>query len=275
MYSNIQIIIEPKKSSAQYWTAIWAQRELLFFLAWRDILVRYKQTIIGILWSVLRPLLTMFFFTIVFNKLAGLESGKIPYPVMVLAGVVPWQFFSSALVDSSNSLLSNSNMVSKIYFPRLILPMSAILGNLVDFLISFILLLLLMAFYKMPPTWHIILVVPMILLTIYALLGFGFWFSALNARYRDFRYIVPFMLQMGLFVSPIGFSSEVVPEKWRILYSMNPMVSIIDGFRWVITAGEFPIIWSSFFVSFVVMTIIFYSGLKYFQKAENNLADVI
>ncbi len=268
------IVIEAGSLANNYWRDIWSYRELLFFLAWRDVLVRYKQTAIGMAWALLRPLLTMAVFTIVFSKLAGLSSGDTPYAILVLAGLLPWQFFANALSDSSNSMLNNAGMISKVYFPRLIVPISSAIVSSVDFFISFAILMLLMIAYDMPFTIRL-LVLPFYLLYVFvAALGAGIWLAALNTKYKDFRYIVPFMIQFGLYISPVGYSANLVPEDWRWLYSLNPLVSIINGFRWAIL-GEGAISWSELASSFCLVMLVLYSGLRYFRMTEKNFADVI
>lgn len=269
------VTIEAGRADAHYWRDLWAFRELLVFLAWRDILVRYKQTVIGIAWSVIRPLLTMIVFTIVFGKLAGLPSNGVPYPVLVFSALLPWQFFANSLSDSSNSMLSNAGMISKVYFPRLIVPASSIVVSLVDFCITFCLLLAIMFWFDVMPTWRMLLLPVLLLLALATALGAGLWFAALNTKYRDFRYIVPFVVQFGLYVSPVGFSSDIVPERWRLLYSLNPMVAVIDGFRWAIIGGEAKIYWPGFAVSVGLMTLLLVTGIMYFRKTEKTFADVI
>ncbi len=275
MSNDIDLIIEPGKGIKQYWRDLWRYRELFYFLAWRDILVRYKQTVIGIAWSVVRPLLTMIVFTLVFGRIAKLPSGSVPYPVLVFSALLPWQFFSNALSESSNSLITNANMMTKIYFPRLIVPASSVIVSLVDFLISFIILIVLMIGYQFTPDWKILTLPLFLLLALLTSIGAGLWLSALNVQYRDFRYIVPFIVQFGLFISPVGFSSDVIPEKWRLLYSLNPMVGVIDGFRWAILGQNVQIYWEGFTVSILLVFIMFYTGLRYFRKIERILADVI
>ncbi len=274
--SPFDLIIEPGKGLGQYWRDIWKYRELFYFLAWRDILVRYKQTTIGVAWSLLRPLLTMLVFTVIFGKLADFpsESGA-PYPVLVFAAMLPWQLFANALTESSGSLIANANMLSKIYFPRLIIPTSKVLTSLVDFLIAFGILLVLMVWYRFAPGWHI-LTLPLFLLQ--ALLvagGAGIWLSALSVKYRDFRYVVPFIVQMGLYISPVGFSSGIIPEQWRFLYSLNPMVGVIDGFRWAILGGASPLYLPGLLCSLLLSLLILVSGLAYFRGTERSFADVI
>jgi lipopolysaccharide transport system permease protein len=270
-----RLVIEAGRAERNYWRDLWRFRELLYFLSWRDILVRYKQTVIGVAWSVIRPVLTMIVFTVIFGKLAKFPSGNAPYAILVYAAMLPWQFFANALSESSNSLISNSNMISKVYFPRLIVPCSAVVVSLVDFLISFGVLAVLMIWYRFIPSWQIVTVPLFLLLALLASLGFSLWLSALNVKYRDFRYIVPFIVQFGLYVSPVGFSSNVVPEKWRLLYSLNPMVGVIDGFRWAILGGDAQIYWPGFLLSTCLTLLILYGGVKYFRKTERIFADII
>lgn len=273
--NEFDLIIEPGKANVEYWRDLWRYRELFAFLAWRDILVRYKQTVIGIVWAFIRPVLTMIVFTIIFGKLAGMPSGGVPYPVLVFAAMLPWQFFASALTESSNSLIGNAGMISKIYFPRLIIPSSTVVVCLVDFIISFIILLLLMIIYKFTPDWRMLLLPLFLIMAFLTALGAGLWFTALNVKYRDFRYIVPFVVQFGLYISPVGFSSNVIPEKWRLLYSLNPMVGVIDGFRWSILGGGAKLYWPGFILSLGLILLIFFSGIWYFRKTERTFADVI
>mgnify|MGYP000426813802 CR=1 FL=1 len=270
-----ELIIEAGRTERQYWQDLWRYRELFYFLAWRDILVRYKQTIIGIAWALIRPLLTMLVFTIVFGNLAKLPSEGAPYPIMVFAGMLPWQFFANALAECSNSLISNSNLISKVYFPRLIIPASAVIVSFVDFMISGIILLGLMAWYNFIPTWRIITLPFFIAIAFAASMGAGLWLASLNVKYRDFRYIVPFIVQFGLYISPVGFSSTIVPEKWRLLYSLNPVVGVIDGFRWAILGGESKIYFPGFLLSLTLVGLILGTGIWYFRKTEKTFADVI
>lgn len=273
--SEHRLVIEAGQTERHYWKDLWRFRELLYFLSWRDILVRYKQTVIGVAWSVIRPVLTMIVFTVIFGKLAKFPSGDAPYAILVYAAMLPWQFFANALSESSNSLISNANMISKVYFPRLIVPGSAVIVSLVDFFISFAVLAVLMAWYRFVPDWRILTVPLFLVLALLASLGFSLWLSALNVKYRDFRYIVPFIVQFGLYVSPVGFSSSVVPEKWRLLYSLNPMVGVIDGFRWAILGGDAQIYWPGFFLSITLVLLILYGGIRYFRKTERIFADII
>jgi lipopolysaccharide transport system permease protein len=272
---NREITIEAGRSENQYWKDLWRYRELFYFLAWRDILVRYKQTTIGIAWALIRPFLTMIVFTIVFGNLAKLPSGGAPYPILVFAAMLPWQFFSSALSECSNSLITNSNMISKVYFPRLIVPTSAVIVSFVDFLISGIILIALMVWYNFVPDWRILTLPFFILIAFAAAIGGGLWLAALTVEYRDFRYIVPFIVQIGLYISPVGFSSSIVPEQWRLLYSLNPMVSVIDGFRWAILGGNSTLFWPGFILSLGLVILFLVSGIWYFRKTERTFADVI
>ncbi|MCL5072370.1 MAG: ABC transporter permease [Actinobacteria bacterium] len=269
------LIIEAGKSEKHYFKDLWRYRELFYFLSWRDILVRYKQTVIGVAWSIIRPVLTMIVFTIVFGRLAKLPSTDAPYPILVFTALLPWQFFSNALADSSNSLIANANMVSKIYFPKIIMPASSIIVALVDFIISFLLLGIVMVWYRYVPSWKIVFMPLFLLLAIILSLGVGFLLSALNVKYRDFRYIVPFIIQFGLYVSPVGFSSDIVPDKWRLLYSINPMVGVIDGFRWSIIGKGVNFYMPGFLLSIVLTIIIFIVGIFYFRKTEKTFADRI
>ncbi|MBS4033323.1 MAG: ABC transporter permease [Ignavibacterium sp.] len=270
-----ELVIEAGHTEGQYWRDIWHYRELFYFLAWRDILVRYKQTVIGVAWSLIRPVLTMVVFTVIFGKLAKMPSEGVPYPILVFAAVLPWQFFANSLSESSNSLISNANLLSKIYFPRIIMPTSTVIVSLVDFFISFAVLAVLMIWYQFVPDWRVITLPFFLLLALFASLGFGLWLAALNVKYRDFRYIVPFIIQFGLFVSPVGFSSSVVPGDWRLLYSINPMVGVIDGFRWALLGENIQIYWPGFFLSIGLTFLIFVTGLRYFRKTERTFADVI
>ena len=270
-----ELIIEAGRTESQYWKDLWRYRELFYFLAWRDILVRYKQTIVGIGWALIRPFLTMIVFTIVFGKLAKLPSEGAPYPILVFAAMLPWQFFANSLAECSNSLIANANLISKVYFPRLIVPASAVIVSFVDFMISGMILLALMAWYDFLPSWRILTLPLFILVAFAASMGVGLWLSALNVQYRDFRYIVPFIIQFGLYISPVGFSSSIVPQQWRLLYSLNPMVGVIDGFRWAILGGEARLYWLGFTLSVGLVALLFVSGIWYFRQMERTFADVI
>ncbi|MBD2129901.1 ABC transporter permease [Microcoleus sp. ZQ-A2] len=273
-----ELIIEAGRTESQYWKDIWRYRELFYFLAWRDILVRYKQTIIGMAWALIRPFLTMVVFTVVFGTLAKLPSEGAPYPILVFSAMLPWQFFANALSECSNSLISNANLISKVYFPRLIVPASAVIVSFVDFLVSGMILLGLMAWYNFVPTWRILTLPLFIGIAFAASIGAGLWLAALNVKYRDFRYIVPFIVQFGLYISPVGFSSSVVLERfpqWGWLYSLNPMVGVIDGFRWAILGGESNLYLPGFTISMGLVALFLISGVWYFRKVERTFADVI
>jgi lipopolysaccharide transport system permease protein len=270
------LTIEAGRTEKQYWQDLWNYRELFYTLAWRDISVRYKQTFIGFAWALIRPFLTMVVFTIVFGKLAGLPTeGNAPYPILVFSALLPWQFFSSALSECSNSLIVNANMLSKVYFPRLVIPTSAVIVSFVDFLISGIILLGLMTWFNFVPSWRIITLPVFIAIAFAASMGAGLWLAALNVEYRDFRYVVPFLVQFGLYISPVGFSSNVVPQQWRLLYSLNPMVGVIDGFRWAILGQESVIYWPGFWLSLGIVGLVLVTGIWYFRKMERTFADVI
>ena len=274
--SSSLTIIEAGRTERQYWQDIWRYRELFYFLAWRDILVRYKQTAIGIVWALIRPFLTMVVFTIVFGKIANLPSeGGAPYPILVFSAMLPWQFFSNSLSECSNSLIANSNLISKVYFPRLVVPTSAVFVSFVDFLISGIILLALMAWYNFVPSWRILALPVFILISFAASMGAGLWLASLNVQYRDFRYIVPFIVQFGLYISPVGFSSQIVPQSWRLLYSLNPMVGVIDGFRWAILGSESNLYVPGFLLSLALVILLLISGIWFFRKMERTFADVI
>ena len=273
--SQKELIIEAGSIESQYWKDLWRYRELFYFLAWRDILVRYKQTAIGITWALLKPFLTMIVFTVVFGNIAKLPSQGVPYPILVFAGMLPWQFFANALGECSNSLIGNANLISKVYFPRLIVPTSAVIVSFVDFLISGIILLGLMAWYKFVPDWRILTLPFFILIASAASMGAGLWLAALTVQYRDFRFVVPFIIQFGLYISPVGFSTNIVPEQWRLLYSINPMVGVIDGFRWAILGGNANIYMPNFLLSIGLVFLLLWSGIWYFRKMERTFADVI
>lgn len=269
------LVLEAGRAEHHYWRDLWRYRELFFFLAWRDILVRYKQTVIGIVWALGRPLLTMLVFTLVFSKLAKLPSGGVPYPILVFAALLPWQFFSSAFSGAGESLISNAGMISKVYFPRLVVPASAVIVAFVDFLISVIILVGLMIWYGFAPNLRMLTLPLFIFIAFAAAMGAGLWIAALNVKYRDFRIIVPFVVQFGLYISPVGFSSNIVPEKWRLLYSVNPMVGVIDGFRWAILGGNTQLYWPGFLLSLALVLMILFTGIIYFRKTEKTFADVI
>lgn len=271
-----RLIIEAGRTEQQYWRDLWRYRELFYFLAWRDILVRYKQTVIGVAWALVRPFLTMVVFTFVFSRVAKLPApNAVPYGLLVMAGMLPWQFFSTSLSESSQSLIGNANLISKVYFPRLIVPAGSVITSFVDFLITLGLLALIMIWYQFAPDWRVVALPLFMVLAFGAATGAGLWLCALNVEYRDFRYIVPFIVQFGLYVSPVGFSSSVVPEKLRLLYSLNPMVGVIDGFRWCLLRGQVPLWWPSLASSMLLTALLCLSGVWYFRKMERTFADVI
>jgi lipopolysaccharide transport system permease protein len=273
---HYELVIEPGRTERHYWLDLWRYRELFQVLAWRDIAVRYKQTVIGFAWALIRPLLTMVVFTLVFGKLAKLPSdGTTPYALLVFAGMLPWSFFSNALVDASSSLLGNANLISKVYFPRLIVPIASVMTAFVDFLISFAILAGLMIWYEVVPGWQILFVPLFAMITFAASVGIGVWITALNVKYRDFRYVTPFIVQLGLYVSPVGFSSSVIPGSWRLLYSLNPMVGVIDGFRWCLLGGESKLYLPGLGLSFCVTVFFLWFGIRQFRKAERSFADLI
>jgi lipopolysaccharide transport system permease protein len=269
------IIIEAGRADRAYWYDLWRYRELFLVLAWRDISVRYKQTVIGVAWAVIRPLLTVVVFTLVFGKLAKLPSdGTAPYTLMVYAGMLPWTFFSTAVAEASSSLIGNANLISKVYFPRLIVPGATVMVAFIDFLIGFALMLGLMVWYQFPPGWHILLLPAFAALTFLASLGLGLWITALNVKYRDFRYVIPFLVQLGLYVSPVGFSSSVIPDGWRLIYSLNPMVGVIDGFRWCLLGGESQLYLPGLGLSIGVTAFFTWFGVRQFRKMENTIVDL-
>jgi len=270
-----QMIIEAGRTEGQYWRDLWRYRELFYFLAWRDLLVRYKQTIVGVGWSLIRPLLTMLVLTVVFGKLGKMPSGGRPYPLLVLCGMLPWQFFSTALSESGNSLVANASLISKVYFPRVVVTVSSVITSFVDFLISSLFLALLMIWYRYAPPPAVLFLPFFVLLAFGASLGVGLWISALMVEYRDFRFIVPFIAQFGLYISPVGFQSSIVPARFRLLYALNPMVGIIDGFRWCLLGAQSNTFWIGVAIAILDVVILLMSGIWYFRKTEQTFADVI
>jgi lipopolysaccharide transport system permease protein len=269
-----ELVIRAGASAQQYWRDVWRYRELFWFLTWRDIAVRYRQTVIGIGWAVIRPLLTMLVFTVVFGRIAGLPSEGVPYALFVFAAMLPWQFFSTAMLDASSSLITNTNIITKIYFPRLIVPASSVLANVVDLLISALLFALLLAWYGVWPDARVLALPLFAAIAFGAALGAGLWLAALNVRYRDVRYVVPFIAQLGLYLSPVGFSSAIVPEQYRLLYSLNPLVAAIDGFRWAILGTAAPRT-DTLVAGSVVTLLLLAGGFMYFRRTERGFADVI
>jgi lipopolysaccharide transport system permease protein len=271
-----ELVIEPGRTERAYWRDIWRYRELFYFLAWRDVLVRYKQTEIGIAWAVLRPLITTVVLTVVFSRVAGLQApGNAPYALMVFAGMLPWQFFATALSEASGSLIGNAHLISKVYFPRLIVPAGAVITSFVDFAIMLGMIAMLMAWYGYLPDWRVLTLPLFVALGFGVAFGAGLWLCALNVTYRDFRYVVPFIVQFGLYISPVGFATESVPPEWRLAYSLNPMVGVIDGFRWALLRGAPPLWWPGLAASALVTIIICVFGGRYFRRRERQFADVI
>jgi lipopolysaccharide transport system permease protein len=269
-----ELVIEPGRTEKNYWSDLWRYRELFYILAWRDISVRYKQTAIGVIWAILRPFLAMVIFTVLFGRIAKMPSNGIPYPILVFAAMLPWQFFANSLSEASNSLIANTNLISKVYFPRLIIPAGSVITSLVDLLISAALMGVLMIWFRFMPDWRLLTLPLFTLIAFLAALGPGLFLTALNVKYRDFRYVIPFIVQFGLFVSPVGFSSDVIPANWRLAYSLNPIVGVIDGFRWAICRGA-PIYLPGFALSMLVITLFLILGIWYFRKTEKTFADVI
>jgi homopolymeric O-antigen transport system permease protein len=270
------IIIEPERQEHHYWCELWRYRELFRVLAWRDLLVRYKQTALGALWALIRPFLAMVVFTVVFGHILQLPSeGSAPYALMVFAGLLPWTFFATGLSEASNSLVQNANLINKVYIPWLIVPTATVVVALVDFLLSFCTLFALLVWYRFMPGWQLFLLPAFVILTFAASLGPSLWLTSLNVRYRDFRYVIPFIIQFGIYISPIGFSSSLVPDKWRLLYSLNPLVGIIDGFRWCILGGQSPLYLPGLVVSVAASVFFLWLGIRQFRKTEKSFADLI
>jgi lipopolysaccharide transport system permease protein len=270
------LVLGPGFAEKNYWRDIWHYRDLFFVLAWRDIAVRYKQTIIGLAWALIQPLATMLVFSTIFGKVAKLPTeGSAPYTLMVYAGLLPWQLFSTSLIGAAGSLIGNANLISKVYFPRLIVPTASVVVALIDFLVGFAILLALMLWYQFLPSWQILTLPLFIIMAFLASLGPGLWITALNVKYRDFRYIIPFLVQFGLFVSPVGFSSSVIPDAWKTLYYLNPMVGVIDGFRWAILGGESELNPMGFSLSCGIICFFLWLGIRQFRKMESSFADLI
>ena len=275
-----ELIIEPGRTEKNYWRDLWRYRELFYILAWRDISVRYKQTVIGIAWALIQPLLTMIIMTVVFGKVAKLPSdGNAPYSIMVFAAMLPWMFFSSSLASASQSLVGNANLISKVYFPRMIIPAGAVITSLVDFLVAFAILAAMMLWFQFWPDWRILTLPLFIILAFFAAIGPGLLITALNVKYRDFRYVIPFLVQFGLYLSPVGFSSKVIRERFGdtvfAIYSLNPMVGVIDGFRWALLGGHTTIYWPGFGLSLTLVAVLLLLGVWYFRRVEKTFADVI
>ena len=277
--AETELVIEAGRTGRNYWRDLFRYRELFYFLAWRDVLVRYKQTVIGVLWAVIRPFLTTVVFVFAFNRIAKLPSEGVPYPVMVFAAMLPWQLFATSLSECSNSLIGNANLISKIYFPRMIVPASAVIVAFVDFVISCGLLALFMIFYHVLPAWQLVTLPVFVTIALPTSVGAGLWFAALNVEYRDFRYIVPFVVQFGIFITPVGFSSSLIRDKYGdtifMLYSLNPMVGVIDGFRWAISGGRSQLFLPGLLASAGITLFLLITGAWYFRKMERTFADVI
>jgi lipopolysaccharide transport system permease protein len=275
-----ELILEAGRAERQYWRDLWRYRELFYILAWRDISVRYKQTAIGVAWALIQPLLTMLIMTVIFGKVAKLPSeGDAPYALMVFAAMLPWQFFSMALSSASQSLVTNAQLISKVYFPRLIIPASAVITGLVDFLVAFLILVGMMGWYGFWPNGRILTLPLFITLAFLAAVGPGLLVTALNVKYRDFRYVIPFLVQFGLYVSPVAYSSTVIRERFGdtvfALYSLNPAVGVIDGFRWAILGGQSQVYWPGFLISLLTVFVFLAVGIWYFRKTEKTFADII
>ena len=254
---------------------LWNFRELFLFLAWRDILVRYKQTALGVVWAVLQPLLTTVVFTVIFGKIAKFPTHDAPYAIFTMAALLPWNYFANAMSESSASLVASSSMISKIYFPRLIIPASSVLSGMVDFAIGTVLLFLMMLFFHVSFRMEMLLLPVFFLICVLAAFGVGVWLSALNVKYRDVKYVVPFFTRIGLYASPVTFPTEFIPERWRLLYNLNPMVGVIDGFRWCVLGKGFEPYWPGFMISITAMAVLIATGLIYFRTAEKQFADII
>ena len=275
MSDAAEIEVIAGRPSLRYWRDLWEYREIFWYLSWRDVLVRYKQTAIGVAWSVLRPLLNMAAFTLVFGSLARLPSDGVPYALFVFAGMLPWQFFANTLTESGNSLILNANLLTKVYFPRLLIPASVLLVSLLELFISLLLFFALALWYGVRPDWRLVTLPIFFLLAAAHAFGFGVLFSALNVRYQDFRYVIPFAVQLGLYLSPVGFGSGLVPEAWRGLYRWNPLVGVIDGFRWSLLAGRSPLDPRSLLSSSAVALVVVLVAARYFRATERVLADVV
>jgi lipopolysaccharide transport system permease protein len=274
--SSKWLILEPKRIEREYWKDLWRYRELFAILAWRDIAVRYKQTAIGVLWAFIRPVLSMLVFTVIFGKLAKLPTdGDAPYAIMVFAAMLPWQFFSSALGSVSDTFISGAGLFRKVYFPRLIAPAAAVITSLVDFAISFIILLVLMLWYGYMPTWRL-LTLPFWLFVVFSFsMGLGLLIASWMVRYRDMGFVVPFFLQIGQYISPVAYSTSIIPDEWRFVYGLNPMVGVIEGFRWAILGKSAVVNITSMSISLLAVTILLIVGFQRFRATEKTFVDVV
>lgn len=275
MHEPTELIIEAGHAERNYWRDLWRYRELFYFFAWKDILVRYKQTVVGIAWAVIRPLVLMLVFTVIVARVVKLPEDGIPYQLTAFVGIIAWNFFSISLQDSATSLVGNSNLISKVYFPRLVIPTAAVITAFVDFLIALALLAILMLSFQFVPSMHVLTLPFFVALALAAAVGSGLWLSALMVRYRDIRFIIPFIVQFGLYLSPVWFKTGQIPDPWRILYSLNPVVGVIDGFRWAILGGPNDIYMPGMLVSIGVTVLLIFTGLSYFRKSERTFADII
>ncbi len=274
---SFHIVIESGRTEKNYWKDLWRYRELFYILSWRDIKVRYKQTTLGILWAILRPLLTMLIFTFVFGTIAGMKfASTVPYAIIVFAGLLPWQFFSNALSESGNSLVGNERLITKVYFPRMIIPASSVITSFIDFFISFVILLALFVYYRYVPPLQVFVMPIFWIMAFIASIGPGLYLAALNVKYRDFRHVIPFIIQFGLFISPVGFSSEMIPAQWRWLYAFNPIAGVIDGFRWcIVQDAPNPLLYYPFYISLTVSLLFLGFSIRQFRKMEKNFADLV
>jgi lipopolysaccharide transport system permease protein len=271
-----RLILEAGRADRRYWGDLWRYRELFFILAWRDVALRYKQTVIGLAWAFVRPFMTMVVFTVIFGHIAKLPTeGTAPYAVLVLAGLLPWTLVSSIFSDGANNVLGNSHLVSKVYFPRLIIPLAPVVVGLIDFVVSLVILFGVMAWYGVAPDWHILLLPVFTALAVLVAIGPAMWAAATVVKYRDFRFVIPFAIQIGLYVSPVGFSAKIVPAEWKLLYSLNPMVGVIDGFRWAILGGDSPLYLPGFALSLLITAGMLWLGIRTFRNTERGFADVI
>ena len=277
---SFEVFIEPGRAERNYWKDLWRYRELFYILSWRDVKVRYKQTVIGVVWSVLRPLLTMMIFTFIFGQVAKFDAPPgIDYGLLVFAGLLPWQFFSTGLSEASNSLVGNERLISKVYFPRMIIPASSVITSLVDFLISLVLMFGLLIWHQTVPSINLVFLPVFIIMAFFASFGIGLWLTSLNVKFRDFKHVVPFLVQIGIYISPVAFTSDkaasIIPENLRLLYYLNPMAGVIDGFRWCFFGDKMPIYWSGMFISLAVIIIFLLIGIRTFRKMEKSFADLI